>query len=352
MQPIFQRIAASGWFQWTVVGAIVLASAVMGLETEPAIVQRFGSLIYAVDGLVLGLFVVEALVKIAACGRRPWIYFQDGWNLFDFSILLLLALPLQSNFFVLLRMVRLLRVFRLITALPQLRIIVCALIRSFPSIGYVFSIMLVVFYAYGVAATFLFRDNDPVRFGNLARSILTLFQVVTLEGWQDVMNTQIYGCDRVGYDGLEEFCVDPEAFPFVAPLFFVSFVLVGATVVMNLVVGAIVSSMMTTIAEIHEEEQESLAELLEMERSRDQRSGGHLEQQLMELHDRLAQLQGDITHLRQDLRLAAIQQQRGEPSGPGSPPLPSPPLSPLPPPSGSVGSGPVPPPSECPPRSP
>lgn len=347
MQPIFQRIADSPWFQWTIVGAIVLASGVMGLETEPGIMARFGTLLHAIDALVLGFFIVEAFIKIAACGRQPWRYFQDGWNLFDFLIILLLAMPFQSQFFVLLRMVRLLRVFRLITALPRLRIIVCALIRSFPSIGYVFSIMLVVFYAYGVAATFLFRDNDPVRFGNLLRSVLTLFQVVTLEGWQDVMNTQVYGCDRVGYDGLEELCVNPEAFPLVAPLFFVSFVLVGATVVMNLVVGAIVSSMMTTIAEIHEEEQESLAELLEMERSREHRNGGRLEQQLMELHDRLAQLQGDITHLRQDLRLAATQQQQHEPppldpaprserSAPGPLVAPSP-VSPGPLPSGPEG---------------
>ena len=303
MQDILRRIAESSWFQGTIIGAIIVASIVMGLETDPAIVRNFGTLLNAIDGLILGLFVVEVLIKIGACGRQPWRYFKDGWNLFDFAIVALLLLPL-GEYFVMLRIVRLLRVFRLITALPRLRIIVCALIRSFPSIGYVFIILGVVFYAYGVAATMLFRENDPTHFGTLWQSILTLFQVVTLEGWADIMNIQIYGCDR--YDGVLEFCANPQAFPTIAPLFFISFVLLGATIVMNLVVGAIVGSMMTTIQEVHDEEQESLSEILERERARDSSQEAVLERQLLDLHDRLEDLQSNITSLRQDL-LGAVQ---------------------------------------------
>ena len=73
-------------------------------------------------------------------------------------------------------------VLKLVRALPRLQLLVSALLKSIPSMGYVSVLLGMLFYLYGVAATHLFGANDPVHFGSLERSLLTLFQVVTLDG--------------------------------------------------------------------------------------------------------------------------------------------------------------------------
>ena len=73
-----------------------------------------------------------------------------------------------------------------------------------------------LFYVYGVAGVFLFGRNDPAHFGKLGVAMLTLFTVVTLEGWADLMYRQIYGCDPTGEGTAAALCRMPEAQPLVA----------------------------------------------------------------------------------------------------------------------------------------
>jgi len=94
-----------------------------------------------------------------------------------------------------------------------------------------------------VAAVFLFGGNDPVHFGNLAIAMLSLFRVVTGEDWTDVMYIQMSGCDKYGYDGMMELCTQPMSYPVFGALFFVSFMLLGAMVILNLFIGVIMSGM-------------------------------------------------------------------------------------------------------------
>ena len=98
MDRICAQIARSPAFQRLIVGSIVLAIALVGLETEPWIVERVGGLIWALDKLILGLFAVEAVIKILAQGDRPWRYFRDPWNTIDFLILVCLLLPFWGSF--------------------------------------------------------------------------------------------------------------------------------------------------------------------------------------------------------------------------------------------------------------
>jgi voltage-gated sodium channel len=98
-----------------------------------------------------------------------------------------------------------------------------------------------------VLGTFLFRENDPVRFGNLQRSMLSLFQVVTLEGWNDVLHTQMFGSAVYYPDAWktlpEEATRMSQAHPVAAPLFFVSFIMLGTMIVLNLFTGVIIGSL-------------------------------------------------------------------------------------------------------------
>lgn len=296
MQKIFFRIANSPTFINLILAIIVIASILVGLETYPAINSRYGEAFAILDRLILGIFIVEAVVKIGAEGRRPWRYFQDTWNVFDFTILVALLLPFDHQYFLLLRTVRLLRALRLFSTIPDLRIVIQALFKSIPSMGYVSIIMSIVFYIYGVAGTYLFGANDPVHFGSLQTSILTLFRVVTLEDWTDVMYIAMQGCDRYGYSDFKDLCTDPHAQPVVGVLFFVSFVVLGAMIVLNLFVGVIVSNTTESVEELNAEEAAKIGAAI---KDQGEHISWQIDDQTLSIQQQLAMIQKSLTSIQQ-----------------------------------------------------
>jgi voltage-gated sodium channel len=124
-----------------------------------------------------------------------------------------------------------------------LQLLVGALIKSIPSMGYVGVLLLMHFYVYAVTGVFLFRDNDPVHFRDLPTSMLSLFRVVTLEDWTDIMYIQMYGSDVYAYDNFTDLPNTPSARPVVGALYFVSFVMFGTMIMLNLFIGVILNSM-------------------------------------------------------------------------------------------------------------
>jgi voltage-gated sodium channel len=245
-----KKIVASPAFNRLILALIVISGTLIGMETYPRfdVHTRVGHVLQVIQTIILWLFVAEAVIKICAFGTKPWKYFQNPWNVFDFAIIAVCFLPLPNKRVAMVfRMARLLRALRLLTALPRLQILVSALLKSIPSLGYVGILLLLHFYIYAVMGTFLFRDNDPIRFGNLQRSMLSLFQVVTLEGWNDVLATQMFG-SNVHY--IDQWKTLPEAAnrvphgrPVAAALFFVSFIMLGTMIMLNLFTGVIIGSM-------------------------------------------------------------------------------------------------------------
>ncbi len=243
--------------------AILTAGVVVGAQTYPWMTQQFGGLLRALELTIVVIFVLEAALKILSEGRRPWRYFKDGWNIFDFSIVVLCLLPFDASFVSVLRLARILRVLKLVRALPKLQVLAGALIKSIPSMAYVGLLLTLLFYVYAVSATFLFGDNDPIHFDSLQLSMVSLFRVVTLEDWTDIMYIQMYGCDQYGYEGhLAALCTAPAAYPVFGALFFISFVLMGTMIILNLFIGVILSGMEEAQREAeHEERIRSQGEL-------------------------------------------------------------------------------------------
>ncbi len=254
MKDKLHSIAVSPPFQNFILGVILVAGAIVGLETSPWIMERYGGLLRTMDRIILALFVAEIMIKMGAHGRTPWDYFRNPWNVFDFAIVAVCLLPLDSQFVAVLRLARILRVLRLVTVLPRLQILVGALLKSIPSMGYVGMLLFLHFYIYAVIGTYLFGRNDPVHFGSLGTSLLSLFQVVTLEGWVEVMRIQMYGSAQVGSGSDLYLLVGSEAFPLGAPLFFISFIVIGGMIILNLFIGVIMNSMQ----ESHKELEQSL----------------------------------------------------------------------------------------------
>ena len=228
---------------------ILLAAVVVGVQTYKEFAQKYSSLLSILDGFILLVFIVEAAIKILAKGNKPQNYFKNPWNVFDFLIVVACLLEpifvLGGEFLPVLRLARILRVLRLVTAIPKLQLLVTCLLKSLPSMFYVSILLFLLFYVYGTLAVFFYGENDPIHFRNLQSSILTLFRVVTLEDWTDVMYINMYGSDNYGYSAKDfsKWTPNPSASPLGAAIFFVSFVLIGTMIVLNLVIGVIMNSM-------------------------------------------------------------------------------------------------------------
>ncbi len=247
MVALCKKIAQSKWFQNFIISVIILAGIMVGIQTYGEKVDQWTPIIDVIDWIILIIFTVEVFIKITAEGNQPQNYFKDTWNLFDFFIVVAcFAGPFlgdNAEFLPVLRLIRILRVFKLVTALPELQLIVGALLRSIPSMAYISLLLGLLFYIYGAMAVFLFGPNDPIHFENLQTAILSLFRVITLEDWTDIMYINMYGCDNYGYEGNEALCTNSYASPVLASFFFVSFVLIGTMIVLNLFIGVIMNGM-------------------------------------------------------------------------------------------------------------
>jgi len=272
MSAFIRQIVGEKLFHHFVVAVIVLAGVVAGLETSPALMAEHGVLLHALDRLILGVFIVEALLKMAAQGRRPWRYFSDGWNVFDFLIIVICLLPVGGPFAAVLRLARALRLLRLVSALPKLQLLVGALLKSLSAMGYVSLLLALLFYIYAVAGIHLFGAHDPKNFGSLPTAFLSLFRLVTLDNWADLFNGQL-----------------PHVPGIKVALYFVTFIIFGTMIIMNLFIGIIMNSM----AEMH-------AEIAERDRAQHERETGAatLEDELRSLELELKETQTRMAGLR------------------------------------------------------
>lgn len=177
------RLIHSTSFHRIIIAMILLAGVLAGLETNVGIVAKYGTFLHVLDLTVLALFIAEAVLKLTA---QRWRYFSDGWNVFDFFIVVVCCLPIDSQFAVVLRLTRALRLLRLVTALPKLQLLVGALLKSRGAMGYVGLLLGLMFYIYAVAGIHLFGTHDPKHFGSFSSALLSLFQMITLDDWGNI----------------------------------------------------------------------------------------------------------------------------------------------------------------------
>jgi len=213
--------------QQIVFAAIAVNAVVLGLETSPGVMAAYGPLLSVIDMACLTLFIVEIAAKLFAQGHR---FFRDGWNVFDFLVVGISLVP-QTGGLSILRALRVIRVLRLVSALPQMRRVVEGLIDALPGMGTVFLMMSLIFYVAAVISTTLFGADFPEWFGTIGASGYTLFQIMTLESWS-------MGIVRPVME------LHPNAW-----VFFLTFILVTTFAVANLVVGLIVNSMQDAVEE-------------------------------------------------------------------------------------------------------
>ena len=218
------RLTTSLPFEYFIVSLILANAILLGLETLPRVMESINGWIELGHRITLGVFIVEAALKIFAQSPRPDRYFRDGWNIFDFSIIVFSLIPATGSFAIIARMARLLRLLRLVSAVPELRLIVATLVRSIPSMLHIVILMSLMVYVYAIIGYQLFHEHDPEHWRNLGIALLSLFRVVTLEDWTDIM-----------YKAME---YHPLTW-----MYFVSFVVFGTFVVINLFIAVVINNL-------------------------------------------------------------------------------------------------------------
>lgn len=274
---------------------IVLAGVVAGLETFPAIMDTYAYVFHAIDIVFVLLFAVEAGVKIGLHAPRPWRYFVNGWNIFDFLILILTSIPIiigadhtaveaamALRSLRIIRSLRALRLLRLTSELRGMRIVIETLMRSLPQLSIVALMLVSLVYTYAVIGYNLFHYNDPKHFGSLWASILSMFQCAVGD-FAEIMHRQIDGSDfdPAYFESIKQMYpnVVPETFPVIAPIFFISFVFIAGLTILNFFVGTIIAE----LDNVREEEHSQSSNISKLQRRFDR-----LESMLMVIEQRTA----------------------------------------------------------------
>jgi voltage-gated sodium channel len=176
-------------FRNAILVVIVINAICLGLDTDKAIHGLYGQLLSQLDMVITAIFVWEIAMKLYVDRMS---FFKDGWNVFDFLIVFASILMIGSEITVLrifrvLRVVRVLRVFRLFGVVKELRRVVNALFKAIPGMSAIIAVLGLLFYVSAVITTDLFGEEAPQLFGSIGASIFTLFQIMTGDGWSDVV---------------------------------------------------------------------------------------------------------------------------------------------------------------------
>lgn len=217
-----KQIDSSPWFQWSVIAVIILSALLIGAKThdlpEPII-----QLLSFADHAVTVFFLVEIIIRFLATADKKR-FFKSGWNIFDTIIVIGSLVPDGGSGVLLARLLRVFRVLRLVSMVPELRLLINALLKAIPRMGYIALLMFVIFYIYAAIGSIIFHEINEELWGDVSISLLTLFRVATFEDWTDVM--------------YETMAVHPLSW-----IFYLSFIFLTAFIFLNMMVGTILDVM-------------------------------------------------------------------------------------------------------------
>jgi voltage-gated sodium channel len=218
------RLVDSPLFTTVIILVIVANAVVLGLQTYDGVVRRHGDTLELLNDIFLAVFVVELALRFGAYSRRPQDFFRNGWNVFDLVVIGVALVPGFRANTTLLRLARLARVVRIVRLLPDLRVLLLAVLRSLPPLASMLALTTVMLFVYGMVGWLLFGDELPERWGNIGAAMLTLVILLTLENFPIYLE-----------QGME---VHPWAW-----VYFVSFALVTAFILLNVLIGIVLNSM-------------------------------------------------------------------------------------------------------------
>ncbi|WP_155829895.1 ion transporter [Glycomyces tenuis] len=221
---VCRALLRSTRFQVLSMSVIVLNGAVLGAMTFERAVRSAGDFLVWVDHVCLAFFTLEVAIGLVSYGRRPWRFFRQGWNVFDFAIVVASFLPGLRENVTILRLLRLARVVRIFRSMPSLRLILVAAGKALPKSAGVFALTGVIMYLWAMIGWIAFGESDGERFETVGTALLTLFQLVAFDDMGNIMR-----------ESMEE---NLWTLPY-----YVVFVLFGAFILVNILIGVVLASM-------------------------------------------------------------------------------------------------------------
>ncbi|MGV6817890.1 MAG: ion transporter [Thiotrichales bacterium] len=217
------QLKANRGFEFFVVAVILLSAMLVGAHTYD-LSPGFLHVLAFFDVFVTLFFLVEISIRFLA-EKNKKEFFKSFWNVFDTLIVAVSLIPISnSDVAVLGRLIRIFRVLRLVSIVPELRVLLNSLIKALPQLGYVLLLMFIIFYIYAAAGATLFAHINPDLWGDVIISLLTLFRVMTFEDWTDVM-----------YETMEVYPI--------SWLYYLTFIFFTAFAFLNMVIGIVVNVM-------------------------------------------------------------------------------------------------------------
>jgi voltage-gated sodium channel len=175
-----------------------------------------------IDLVCFVIYTVELVLRIISYGKRPWEFFRQGWNVFDFVVIA--AAPFFAGQTAVLRILRLLRLFRIFRFLPEVRVLTTSIVRSLPPLMSLAVLIFVALFMYGMLGFYLFGEQDPTNWGSITEAMTSLFILLTLENFPNYLEAGV--------------AISPWALPY-----FLSYVFVVVFTVLNVLIGVVLNAM-------------------------------------------------------------------------------------------------------------
>ena len=223
LQNHFINLRENKVFETFVILVIIISALLIGAKTYP-ISSNAHKAIQVMDIAITAIFLIEIIIRMIA-ERSLKRFFSQGWNIFDFIIVVASLIPIDQGEAVLLgRLLRIFRVLRLISIIPELRVLLGAFLTAIPRMGYVSLLMFIIFYIYAALGSIFFTNINPELWNNISISMLTLFRIATFEDWTDVM--------------YETMAVYPLSW-----IYYLSFIYIVAFVFLNMMIGIVLETL-------------------------------------------------------------------------------------------------------------
>ncbi|XP_068707283.1 voltage-dependent calcium channel type A subunit alpha-1-like isoform X2 [Montipora foliosa] len=251
-----RQMVKSQVFYWSVIVCVFLNTVLMSVEHygQPEWLDKFQEIS---EYVFLSIFIAEMLLKMYGLGPR--VYFKSAFNRFDCAVVLggTLEIIVQSftdySFGIsVLRSLRLLRIFKFTRFWASLRNFVTSLLNSMRSILSLIFLLLLFIFIFALLGMQLFGgkfserpDANRTNFDNFLKAMLAVFQIMTGEDWNTVMNDGIVasgGAHTIG--GM------------LSSLYFVSLVILGNYTLLNVFLAIAVDNLANAQAVTQDEKEE------------------------------------------------------------------------------------------------
>jgi voltage-dependent calcium channel L type alpha-1D len=223
-------------FLWFIIGAILVNTLLLAADYDN-IAPETTEVLNVCNIILWVLFAIEAIIKILGLGPRQ--YFSEGFNVFDFFIIMIslvemVTSPSGSGTFSVLRTFRLLRIFKVFAMSEGLRTLMQAVLSSMEDLFY-FSLVFILFlFIYTILGMQVFKGTfvderglptSRTHFDSFPYATLTVFQIITGENWNEVMYT---GTRAVGLP--------------VSALYFISCFILGNYILLSLLLAVMLGN--------------------------------------------------------------------------------------------------------------